>query len=119
MLQAEIHHLESNDHLKWSDFADYESPDPFDHAGWFSVTVGASGIEGGNDFQVCVATPRAVGRIKRSGAIPGILVDQFDAQSVRNAIYARVTSVRGGTWQQIVDQLRTFMLWEYEGMAHP
>jgi hypothetical protein len=74
-MHAEIHHLESNDYFEWSDFARYESPDPYDDYGWFHVTVGAAGIEGGNDFQVCVATPRAVGRVKRSGSVPGILID--------------------------------------------
>ena len=116
-MHAEVHHLESNDHLRWSDFAQYDSPDPYDDYGWFHITVGASGIEGGNDFQVCVATPRAVGGVKRTGRIPGIIVDQFDADSVRKAIYDRVASIEGHTWEQIVEQLRAFMLWEYEGMA--
>lgn len=116
-MQAEIHHLESNDYLDWVDFVRYESPDPYDDYGWFHVTVGATGVDGGNDFQVCVATPRAVGRIKRTGNVPGILVDYFDAATVRKAIVDRVTSVKGNTWEQIIDQLREFMHWEYEGMA--
>ena len=58
-------------------------------------------------------------QMRRSGSIPGILADKFDAVSVRNAIYDRVTSVRGDNWQQIVNQFRTFMIWEYEGMAGP
>lgn len=78
LMQAEIHHLESNDHVDWNDFIRYQSPDPYDDFGWFHVTVGAAGESGGNNFQVCVATPRAVGRIKRDGLVPGILVDQFE-----------------------------------------
>jgi hypothetical protein len=116
-MHAEIHNLESNDHHDWQDFVDYQSPDPFDDYGWFHVTVGASGVDGGNDFQVCVATPRAVGRLKRMREVPGILIDRFDAESVRKAIYGRIESIEGCSWEQIVEQLRTFMRWEYEGMA--
>ena len=116
-MEAEIQHLESNDFTNWSDFERYESADPCDDYGWFHVTVGPLGMEGGNDFQVCVATPRAVGRVKQAGFAPGILVDHFDAESVHNAIHARVTSINGHTWNDIVDQLRRFMHWEYEGMA--
>lgn len=117
MICAEVRCLESNNLADWSDFERYQSPDVFDDYGWFHVTVGAAGIEGGNDFQVCVATPRAVGRAKQTGSIPGIIVDQFDAASVRNAINDRIVSVRAHTWEQIVDELRKFMQWEYEGMA--
>jgi len=117
VIRAEIHSLESNDHLDWSDFAAYESADPYDDFGWFHVTIGATDIDGGNDFQVCVATPRAVGRAKRSGSVPGILVDRFDAQSVHDAVHDRVNSIKAHSWDQIVNELRTFMRWEYEGMA--
>lgn len=117
MIHAEIHILESNDHLDWEDFVKYKSDEPYDDFGWFYVTIGGTGIKGGNDFQVCVATPRAVGRIKRSGAVPGILVDCYNADSVREAIHERVTSISGSTWEDVVGQLRKFMLWEYEGMA--
>jgi hypothetical protein len=116
-MHAEIHHLESNNYLDWKDFAEHQSSDPYDDFGWFHVTVGASEIEGGNDFQVCVATPRAVGRVKRSGDVPGILVDRFDAKNVRKAIYDRIESIEGCSWDQIVEQLRKFMRWEYEGMS--
>lgn len=118
-MQAEIHHIESIDHVDWNDFMMYQSPDPYDDFGWFHVTIGAAGITGGNDFKVCVATPRAVGRIKRDGIVPGILVDQFDAATVEQAIRDRVNSVSADSWQQLVDQLRQFMHWEYEGMAGP
>ena len=119
MIRAEVHSLESNDHTDWSDFVASESPDPYDDFGWFHVTIGATDVDGGNDFQVCVATPRAFGRSKRSGSVPGILVDRFDAQSVRDAVHDRVNSIEAHSWDQIVDELRTFMRWEYEGMAGP
>ena len=119
MIRAEIHSLESNDHLNWSDFAAYESPDPYDDFGWFHITIGAVGVEGGNDFQICVATHRAVGRAKRSGSIQGLLVNRFNAQSVHNAIHDRINSIEAYAWNQFVDECRTFMKWEYEGKGGP
>ena len=114
MIHAEILRLASNDHIDWSDFAAYEPIDPFDDFGWFHVTVGATGIEGGNDFQVCVSTHRAVGRVRRAGAVPGVIVDCFDAESVDTAIRDRIASIAADSWDQIVNECRTFMLWEYE-----
>lgn len=116
-MKAVIHHLESNNHADWDDFVQYRSPDPYDDYGWFHLTIGATGVTGGNDFQVCVATQRAVGRIKRKGFVPGILVDEFDPAIVEKAIRDRVDSVCVHSWEQIVDHLREFMHWEYEGMA--
>ena len=117
VIRAVIHSLETNDHDDWSAFAARESIDPYDDFGWFHVTVGATDIEGGNDFQLCVSTPRAVNRAKHDGTVPGILVDRFDAQSVHDAVHARINSIEVHTWDQIVNECRTFMRWEYEGMA--
>ncbi len=117
MMQAEVHSLESNDHLEWSDFVRHESADPYDDYGWFHVTVGATNMTGGNDFQVCVATPRAFNRAKQSGFVPGILVDRFDAERVEAAVHDRVAATSAPTWDLLVEQLRSFMRWEYEGMA--
>ena len=117
MIRAEIHSLETNDHTDWADFVAHVSPDPYDDFGWFHVTVGATDVNGGNDFQVCVSTPRAVNRAKQDGRVPGILVDRFDAQSVHDAVHDRIHAIEAHTWDQIVDECRTFMHWEYEGMA--
>ena len=71
---------------------------------------------GTTNFQVCVATPRAVSRVRLTGHMPGILVNRFDADTVGRAIRDRVSSIQAHAWFQVVDQLREFMHWEYEGM---
>ena len=117
MIYAVILSLEPNDHDGWSGFASRESADPFDDFGWFHVTVGANDSEGGNDFQLCVSTRRAVNRAKLGGVTPGIVVERFDAQSIQNAVHQRIHSIAAHSWPQIIDECRTFMQWEYEGMA--
>lgn len=116
-MQIEVKESCPNDFLNWDEFAQKPPPDPYDAYGWFHLTVGEVGQEAGNDFQVCVATPTAFGRLKALGTIPGIVVDWFDAATVRQAIETKVASTKTNTWHQAVDQLRTYMLWEYEGMA--
>ena len=117
MICAEVLYLESNEYPDWEAFAGYESADPYDDFGWFHVRIGASDGGGGNDFQVCVSTPRAIGRSRRSGGVPGVIVDRFDAATIHEAICERVSSVEGRDWEEIVEQLRKFMRWEYERMA--
>ena len=117
MIRAVIHSLEPNDHDGWRAFAAHESLDPYDDFGWFHVTVGATDVDGGNDFQLCVSTPRAVSRAIVGGKAPGILVDRFDAKSVREAVHHRIESITAPSWDQIVEECRTFMYWEFEGMA--
>lgn len=115
MLSAEVRSLEACNHpIDWSEFIEYESPDPYDDFGWFRISVGATEVVGTNDFHVCVSTVRAIGRARRSGSSPGIIVDQFDAQSVSDAVHARVSGIQAHSWDQIVDELRTFAHWEYE-----
>ena len=98
-MRAEVKTTSPNDHLSWDKFAQHESGDPYDDFGWFHVNVGLVGEDAGNDFQVCVSTPRAVGRAKHAGDAPGILVERFDAESVRRAIHDQIAAVTGHSWE--------------------
>ena len=115
-IQFEVQCIESDDYLNWDDFVQHQVSDPLDAYGWFTVTIGEVGDEAGSYFSVCVATPRAVGRLKVMGYRPGILVDHYDAESVERAIVERVASIKGHHYMDLVDQLRGIMQWEYEGM---
>jgi len=115
-MQAKVLYLESNNHLSWEEFENYTPVDPFDAYGWFHVTVGAGETDGGNDFQICVATPKAVGPAQHAGSVSGLIIGRFDAGTIKAALTEKISSIQGHTWEEIVDQLRTFMHWEYEGM---
>jgi hypothetical protein len=65
---------------------------------------------GGIELQVCVVSPIAVGRIKRNGFVPRIVVDRFGTQALNKAILYRVNSIRGNSWEQIVDHKWAYML---------
>jgi hypothetical protein len=117
MVQTEVQHICPNDFDDWSAFERYDSPDPYDDFSWFTLTIGLVGEGAGDNFQVCVATPRAVSRVRESGQLPGVLVDRFDAETVSRALRERVASIVAHEWVQVVDQLREFMVWEYEGMG--
>ena len=117
MLQPKIEDLCPNDFPEWEAFESHEPADPSDDYGWFHVRIGANDSAATNDFQVCVATPRACGRAKAAGSRPGIIVDRFDATSVRDAVFQRVESIEARDWEALVEELRAFMLWEYEGMS--
>lgn len=56
MLKAQAYSIRSNDHTL--DFMGYESLDPWDDFGWFSVDVGASEVDGQDCFQCLVTTTR-------------------------------------------------------------
>lgn len=115
-VQFDVRYIESTQYIDWEEFVRYQSPDPWDDYGGFTVTVGEVGDEAGSNFQVCVATPRAVGRMKRLDERPGILVDHYDPETVERAIIEKVTALKGNDYQDVIDQLRKFMHWEYEGM---
>lgn len=116
-IRAEVQTICPNDFDGWLEFEKYESPDPYDDFSWFTLMISLVGEKASNNFQVCVATPLAVPRVRDTGNMPGILVDRFDAPSVKKAIHERVSSLKGHAWFQMVDQLRQFTIWEYEGLS--
>ncbi|MEI7461655.1 MAG: Imm8 family immunity protein [Pirellula sp.] len=116
MIEARVICLESNDHDDWADFEQKTVSDPYNDFGWFHITVGATNVDGGNDFQVCIATKPAIGRARRSGSVPGIIVDRFDAETIRKAVTDTVQCIQEDSWDRTIERLCEFMIWEYEGM---
>ncbi len=118
MLKAKVYSIRSNDHT--IDFFRYEPIDPWDDFAWFSVDVGTTDMNGQDAFQCLVTTTRA-----RHRAIAGstdsrcVVVDPFSPQLIVDTLTDRINGIEGIEWCNVVDQLRRFMHWEYEGMAGP
>ncbi|TWU14591.1 hypothetical protein CA54_34600 [Symmachiella macrocystis] len=120
IVEVEVQQIDLNGFLDWEEFSLYKSPDPYDDFAWFTLTIGVKGEKekGGNNFQVLVATPKAISRIKsQHGEVPGIIVNHFDPDTVNDEIRRVVSSLQGHSWEQFVDQLCQIMHWEYEGMS--
>ena len=116
MLKAKVHDIRSNDHLM-DDFMRYEPDDPWDEFGWFGVDVGTSCMGGQDYFQCLVTTTRA-----RHRAVSGLkdsrcfVVDPYEPKGILDALTEKINGVEGVEWCNIVDRLREFMHWEYDGM---
>lgn len=116
-MKAQLHDIAPNDHVNWASFAAHPSADPWDDYGWFSLTIGPHDDPGTNYFQVLVATPAAAGRARgKDRFFRGILVETFEPAVIEQTLRTYVESLRACHWQELVDQLRKVMCWEYEGM---
>jgi hypothetical protein len=117
-VKAELRSIESNDFLDWEEFAATERVNPWDDFGWFTVSIGPEGDPGSNWFQVLVSTPSAVPRAKGNAKrFRGIIVESFEPTVIARSLQEYIASLKGLTWQELVDQLRQTMHWEYEGMG--
>jgi hypothetical protein len=115
MLQAELRDISPNDFEGWEAFAQADHPEPWDEYGWFVLSIGLSGQEGTDLFQVLVATPRAVTRARGDDKDRRLLVvESFEPANLARALTDYVASVKAVTWDGIVEQLRHEMYWEYE-----
>jgi hypothetical protein len=115
MLRATLLQISPNDYQSWEAFAAAEHPEPWDEFGWFVLDIGVDGQEGTTLFQVLVATPAAVSRAKGNDKHRRILVvDSFEPEALAAALKDHVSSLRADTWDEVVEQLRRNMYWEYE-----
>ena len=116
MLNAQLYYIAPNDR-SMDDFMCYEPVDPWDDFEWFSIDVGTPGMGGQDCFQCLVTTTRA-----RHRAIAGskdsrcVVIDPYEPQTIIDTLTNKINSVEGLEWCNIVDELRKFMRWEYEGM---
>jgi hypothetical protein len=119
-MRAELRSIEPNDYPGWEAFAAAPVAEPWNHFGWFTLSIGREGSPGEDLFQVVVTTPGAVSRATSKGRrFRGLVIDWFEPEAVARRLRAFVSSAPGHTWEEIVDQLREVMLWEYEGMPRP
>jgi hypothetical protein len=86
-----------------------------DERQWFTVTIGSPGSNGGDLFQVCIASVAWLRRARR-GKFVGLSVERFDSESIARAVHDHVASVEAPTWEQVTHALGPQMRWEYAGM---
>lgn len=111
-MQAEVRGIEANDLPDWPRWSPSGPADEFQ---WFTVAVGPPGEPGADMFQVPVATPLGLRERRRKGKFVGLVVDRLEPEAVERAISDFVAGSRAPTWQGVVEQLRSRMVWEYEG----
>jgi hypothetical protein len=115
MVRPELHDISPNDYESWEAFAAVKRPEPWDDFGWFVLHVGLEGQEGSDLFQVLIATPAAISRAKGNDKHRRVLVvESFEPEALQTALKAHVSNLAGHTWDEIVEQLRRNMYWEYE-----
>jgi Immunity protein 8 len=117
-MRAELRAIDPNDYPGWDAFAAADRPTPWDDFGWFTVSIAPEGDPGADNFQVLISTPAAISRAKAdSGRFRGLVVDSFGPQVIARTLRDHIASLQALTWEDLVDQLRRTMHWEYEGMG--
>src|SRR5262245_18708298 len=117
-MRAELRAIEPNDYPGWDAFAVADRPTPWDDFSWFTLWIAPEGDAGSDSFQVLIATPAAISRAKgNSGTFRGLIVESFEPSVIVQTLRDHIASVQARTWDDLVDQLRRTMLWEYEGMG--
>ncbi|HKA08386.1 MAG TPA: Imm8 family immunity protein [Gemmataceae bacterium] len=117
-MRAELPAIEPNDYLGWGAFVATDRPTPWDDFGWFTLSIAPVGDPGSDYFQVLISTPAAVSRAKAgSRTFRGLVVASFEPAVIAQTLRDHIASLQAHTWQDLVDQLRRTMLWEYEGMG--
>lgn len=111
-MRAWIKSIMANDILEWPH---WEATCDEEELQWFSVEIGPIDEEGTNLFQVAVATPQGLQARTEKTPFRGLVVQEFTAQCVTDAITDYVKALEAQSWQQLTVQLRTVFLWEYEG----
>jgi hypothetical protein len=117
ILRAEVKWIDPDNYAGWDGLVAAEIAEPWDHFEYFTVGIGTEGQDGADNFSVCIATHAAVGRTSARGGFRGLVVDYFEPEEIRRKLNEYVSSITAPTWQQIVDQLRQVMHWEYGGYA--
>jgi hypothetical protein len=117
-MRAELRAIDPNDYPGWDAFVAADRPTPWDDFGWFTLSIAPEGNPGSDYFQVLIATPAAVSRARgTSGAFRGLIVNTFEPSVIAQTIRDQIAGLQAHTWQDLVDQLRRTMPWEYEGMG--
>ncbi len=117
-MKPQVTQIVPDDFHHWDEFAEYASDDLSDDWGAFTVNIGLDPCDPGEVYGVVVATPAAIPRIKQEWGRPfkGLVINQFDSESVKQAIEGYVSQVTAISWEEVRRHLQKVMTWEYEGV---
>lgn len=107
-MRGEVRSIEANDIPDWENWRPAQVAD---ECQWFTVTVRKPGSNGGDLFQVCIASVAWLRHV-RQGPFVGLSVERFNAESVTQAVRGHVASVEAPTWEQCAQALAPQMKWE-------
>ena len=111
-MRAKLKEISSNDTGDWDPRG---SADQSNAIHWFTLRIGPAGEKTADDFQVALATHRAVDqRVDKHRPFKGLILDPFVKAKVEPLIRSWVDQIQGDSWEAIVQQLRQVMIWEYE-----
>jgi hypothetical protein len=95
-------------------------PDPTDCAVEFEAVIGPAGGEGEETFRFTVVTPRYLAHF--TGAAWGrgkMIVDEFEWNTVVEAIATLLARCARPTWPEIVAELDKELLWDFGASREP
>lgn len=85
---------------------------------WVEMEIGRSNSEGADLFQLFVCNLDWLKENFSGGAIwlhACFIVEKFNFAEITKLIEARLSTINAQTWQDVTNQLRLIMLWEFEG----
>ncbi|WP_206485605.1 Imm8 family immunity protein [Thalassotalea sp. G2M2-11] len=104
--------------IKNYDCTDYDPIDtyqfnvPCDVDFWMNFTIGPVGFDGGDNFQVRVATYGTIG-LKESIQYC-ILLDEYSFSQVLSKVSEFLAKSEGQNWDEVATKLAEYMLWEFQ-----
>jgi len=110
-MRAEIKSIEANDLPTWPN---WEAQHPADEDQWFTLTIGPTDAEGGDLFEVEVASPTGLHERRGKRPFMGVVVSVFTPEQIQQSLRAIVETLEADSWQSLAAQLQPTMVWEFD-----
>lgn len=96
----------------------WEPDDPLTFATTLMVDIGATGKESADMFTLRIATPKGLDALTYKDNIvamgPLLVMKSYDANDLWNWLTKTVESCESNSWQECLENLRRYFLWEYD-----
>ncbi|PST85534.1 hypothetical protein C9I91_22580 [Photobacterium jeanii] len=104
--------VKSYDCIDYDPIDTYKFDDPDDVDFWINFTIGPVDFDGGDNFQVRVATFSNIGRNESPRHC--ILIDKFSFSQVISKVSEFLSKCEGRDWEEVSIKLSEFMCWEFQ-----